>query len=358
MGSFFAKPPPEETSRRYVSSFQLEQSTNQIQPPLNQEYYPNNEIKTSQYNIITFLPVNLFNQFKRIANAYFLFLLILQLIPQISSLNPTTTIVPLVLVLAVTAIKDAVDDLKRHKSDNYLNNTCKCMVLNRETNKFVEKPWKSVMVGDIVMLTDSAKVPADFLILGTENENGICYVETMELDGETNLKVRRSPVCFKPIQSTKDESKIINFFEQNKPLIECDTPNIKLEKFQGNVTLSFGNGERHPLNNDHVALRGMKIENTKWTIGLIIYTGDDTKLMKNSGALIWKRTHTDKLLNVLVLWIFCILITLCLICVIGQIVWYIMYGQNFVDRGIIPVQEYANKAWKSGALVFWSYSAF
>ena len=160
MGSLFAKPTPNESSRRYVTSYQLDQSKQFItNPPLQQDLYPDNEIKTSQYNIITFLPVNLFNQFKRIANAYFLFLLILQLIPQISSLNPTTTIVPLVLVLAVTAIKDAVDDLKRHKSDNYLNNVCKCRVLNRETNTFVEKSWKTVKVGDFTGLFFNCEIP-------------------------------------------------------------------------------------------------------------------------------------------------------------------------------------------------------
>uniref|UniRef100_K7EFR9 ATPase phospholipid transporting 8B4 (putative) n=1 Tax=Ornithorhynchus anatinus TaxID=9258 RepID=K7EFR9_ORNAN len=84
--------------------------------------YANNRIQTSKYNILTFLPVNLFEQFQRVANAYFLFLLILQLIPEISSLPWFTTIVPLVLVLAITAVKDATDDYFRHKSDDQVNN--------------------------------------------------------------------------------------------------------------------------------------------------------------------------------------------------------------------------------------------
>ncbi|KAB0375076.1 hypothetical protein FD755_013568 [Muntiacus reevesi] len=69
-----------------------------------------NRIHTSKYNILTFLPINLFEQFQRVANAYFLFLLILQLIPEISSLTWFTTIVPLVLVVTMTAVKDATDD--------------------------------------------------------------------------------------------------------------------------------------------------------------------------------------------------------------------------------------------------------
>ncbi|KAJ8779199.1 hypothetical protein J1605_000075 [Eschrichtius robustus] len=84
--------------------------------------FQDNRIHTSKYNILTFLPINLFEQFQRVANVYFLFLLILQLIPEISSLTWFTTIVPLVLVVTMTAVKDATDDYFRHKSDNQVNN--------------------------------------------------------------------------------------------------------------------------------------------------------------------------------------------------------------------------------------------
>uniref|UniRef100_A0A2K6GZV6 ATPase phospholipid transporting 8B1 n=1 Tax=Propithecus coquereli TaxID=379532 RepID=A0A2K6GZV6_PROCO len=85
----------------------------------------NNAIKTYKYNAFTFLPLNLFEQFKRAANMYFLILLILQSIPQISTLAWYTTLVPLLLVLGVTAIKDLVDDVARHKMDREVNNrTC------------------------------------------------------------------------------------------------------------------------------------------------------------------------------------------------------------------------------------------
>uniref|UniRef100_A0A803T8E8 P-type ATPase N-terminal domain-containing protein n=1 Tax=Anolis carolinensis TaxID=28377 RepID=A0A803T8E8_ANOCA len=73
--------------------------------------------RTSKYNIFTFLPLNLFEQFQRVANAYFLFLLILQLIPAISSLSWFTTVVPLILVLAVSAAKDAIDDREKSESE-------------------------------------------------------------------------------------------------------------------------------------------------------------------------------------------------------------------------------------------------
>jgi len=73
-------------------------------------YLQNNYIKTSKYSVLTFLPLNLFEQFQRLANFYFLCLLVLQVIPAISSLTPITTAVPLIGVLALTAVKDAYDD--------------------------------------------------------------------------------------------------------------------------------------------------------------------------------------------------------------------------------------------------------
>ena len=84
--------------------------------------YFENSITTSRYNIITFLPKNLFEQFQRVANIYFVILLILQLIPQISSLTPITTILPLLFVLGTTLVKDGVDDIFRHISDYQINN--------------------------------------------------------------------------------------------------------------------------------------------------------------------------------------------------------------------------------------------
>ncbi|MED6233183.1 Phospholipid-transporting ATPase ID, partial [Ataeniobius toweri] len=93
-----------------------------------------NAIKTSKYNFFTFLPLNLFEQFQRIANAYFLVLLVLQVIPQISSLSWFTTVVPLILVLTVTAAKDATDDINRHRSDNRVNNRKVQVLIDRKSS--------------------------------------------------------------------------------------------------------------------------------------------------------------------------------------------------------------------------------
>lgn len=114
----------------------------------NPYYYPqSNYIKTSKYSLLTFLPLNLLEQFQRLANFYFLCLLILQLIPAISSLTPVTTAIPLIGVLSLTAIKDAYDDLQRHVSDSQVNNRIsKCL----RNGNLVDEKWSGVQVSYFV----------------------------------------------------------------------------------------------------------------------------------------------------------------------------------------------------------------
>lgn len=111
--------------------------------------YADNYIKTSKYSLVTFLPFNLFEQFRRLANSYFLCLLILQSIPVISPLNPITTLIPLIVVLAITAIKDAHDDICRHQSDSQINNRLSELLRD---GQLVREPWYKVKVGDIIRI--------------------------------------------------------------------------------------------------------------------------------------------------------------------------------------------------------------
>uniref|UniRef100_A0A8C7XR01 Phospholipid-transporting ATPase n=1 Tax=Oryzias sinensis TaxID=183150 RepID=A0A8C7XR01_9TELE len=221
-------------------------------------HYAKNEIKTSKYNIITFLPLNLYVQFTRLANVYFLLLLILQLIPEISSLPWFTTAVPLVIVLSITGVKDANDDIKRHKSDRQVNNRTVEVLVN---GKLKEERWKNVQVGDILKLQNNHFVPADLLLLSSSEPLNLVYVETADLDG-------------------------------------CEHPNNRLDKFKGTLTVK---GQTHGLDNDKVLLRGCTLRNTEWCFGLVIFGGPDTKLMQNSGQSKFKRTRIDHMMNILVL---------------------------------------------------------
>uniref|UniRef100_A0A803Y5V6 Phospholipid-transporting ATPase n=1 Tax=Meleagris gallopavo TaxID=9103 RepID=A0A803Y5V6_MELGA len=267
-----------------------------------------NSIKTSKYNFFTFLPLNLFEQFQRIANAYFLFLLILQLIPQISSLPWFTTVVPLVLVLAVSGVKDAIDDFVRFVS---LVSVC---------------------------------VQADLLLLSSSEPHSLVYIETAELDGETNLKVKQALTV--TAELGEDLQKLTDFNGE----VKCEAPNNKLDNFTGTLALR---GEKYALDNEKMLLRGCTIRNTEWCFGLVIYAGPDTKLMQNSGRTTFKRTSIDRLMNVLVLMIFAFLALMCLILAIGNGIWESDKGYNF--QVYLPWAEDVTSAPLSAFLMFWSY---
>uniref|UniRef100_A0A671W5R8 Phospholipid-transporting ATPase n=1 Tax=Sparus aurata TaxID=8175 RepID=A0A671W5R8_SPAAU len=296
--------------------------------------YADNHIKTSKYNIFTFLPINLFEQFQRVANGYFLVLLILQLIPEISSLSWFTTIVPLVLVLLVTAVKDATDD---YVSSALYSFSSECsFVLHNEK-------WMNVRVGDIIKLENNQFVAADILLLCSSEPYGLCYIETAELDGETNLKVRQALTVTSDLG---DITKLMNFDGE----VICEPPNNKLDKFTGTL---YWRDNKYPLDNDNMLLRGCVLRNTEWCFGMVIFAGLQTKLMQNCGRTTFKRTSIDKLMNTLVLWIFAFLICMGVVLAIGNTVWESWIGRNF--QVFLPWDESQRSAVFSGFLAFWSY---
>uniref|UniRef100_A0A8C4EZL3 Phospholipid-transporting ATPase n=1 Tax=Dicentrarchus labrax TaxID=13489 RepID=A0A8C4EZL3_DICLA len=302
--------------------------------------YADNRIKTSKYNIFTFLPINLFEQFQRVANAYFLVLLILQVIPEISSLSWFTTIVPLVLVLVITAVKDATDDYFRHKSDQQVNNR-QSQVLIR--GSLQNEKWMNVRVGDIIRLENNQFVAADILLLCSSEPYGLCYIETAELDGETNLKVRQALTVTSDL---KDITKLMDFDGE----VICEPPNNKLDKFTGTL---YWRDNKYPLDNEKMLLRGCVLRNTEWCFGMVIFAGLQTKLMQNCGRTTFKRTSIDKLMNTLVLWIFAFLICMGVILAIGNTIWVSWIGRNF--QVFLPGEEFQSNAVFSGFLTFWSY---
>nr|XP_033776132.1 probable phospholipid-transporting ATPase IM isoform X1 [Geotrypetes seraphini]XP_033776133.1 probable phospholipid-transporting ATPase IM isoform X1 [Geotrypetes seraphini]XP_033776134.1 probable phospholipid-transporting ATPase IM isoform X1 [Geotrypetes seraphini] len=303
--------------------------------------YANNRIKTSKYNVLTFLPINLFEQFQRVANAYFLFLLILQLIPEISSLSWFTTIVPLVLVLTITAVKDATDDYFRHKTDNHVNNRQSQVLVG---GKLRNEKWMNVQAGDIIKLENNQFVVADLLLLSSSEPHSLCYIETAELDGETNLKVRQA------LPVTTDLGADISRLAEFDAEVVCEPPNNKLDKFVGTL---FWLNNKHSLNNGTMLLRGCVLRNTDWCFGMVIFAGPDTKLMQNSGKTKFKRTSIDCLMNTLVLWIFGFLICMGTILAIGNSIWEHQVGSRF--RMYLHWKEVVNSSVFSGFLTFWSY---
>ncbi|KAK4057352.1 phospholipid transporting ATPase [Microbotryomycetes sp. JL221] len=418
--------------------------------------YERNKVRTSKYTMVSFLPKNLSEQFRRIANIYFLTLVILQVFPIFGAVNAQIGMLPLLAVLGLTAIKDGIEDARRHSLDNGVNNSAVTRLgdwnnvnvpestrawwqfwksklrsgVSRGVRKLREKEgdfdagflyattldmnqpsttignvtlsgqlddknestftidapvaplgsyppnrmrsetlessrypdsslnrsqkpsdvlsythatpgtarwertlWKKLEVGDIVLLKENEQIPADVVVLSTSDSDGVCFIETKNLDGETNLKPRKSLKATMGISNEED-------VEHAKFWVECEAPHANLYSFNGVLKYRVAGdklGTEHPivegkeLSDDaemqepvtinELLLRGCALRNTKWVIALVVFTGADTKIMLNQGETPSKRSKIEKETNFNVLANFAILMLICIGCAIGQGVW-------------------------------------
>ncbi|CAO3582705.1 unnamed protein product [Absidia cylindrospora] len=490
-----------------------------------------NKIRTAKYTWYTFLPKNLFEQFRGLANIYFLFLVILQMFPLFStSASPVLVILPLAAILILTGVKDAMEDNKRHKTDqgvnkavtwtlsawtnvnipvykvarsrrwihairswlespfrffrrdnedddddDYINDTacdsnqgpCSSFdpvhtdhlsspslqipshtspisslrqtirssttsltrvfqrnkpyrpglvphsVLHKKKKKSrkmssppikIKKSemdrrwqrtlWQDLQVGDFVYLRDDDPVPADMVILSTSEPDGLCYVETQNLDGETNLKIKRGLQATGDINRPEDcdgssfyiesEPPDANLYSYNGVLkwkvsmmdqideqIEDDDANyydVDDNGIQPPLKQNINDGtsqnlqqQQHSRNNDvshekteavtsnNVLLRGCVLRNTDWVIGLVLFTGNETKIMLNSGKTPSKRSKMEKATNPHVIANFILLFVLCLICSIAASVFYSSHSSSTYFE-----QPDAESPAMEGFLMFWT----
>ncbi|KAG5175854.1 hypothetical protein JKP88DRAFT_337379 [Tribonema minus] len=268
--------------------------------------YCDNFIKTSKYTLINFLPRSIFEQFRRLGNQYFLLLVILMMLGTYTSLfespiGPSTTLGPLILVLAVSMTQEGYTDFKRHRSDDETNNR-KSTVLNgaKEDTK-----WKDIRVGNMLLIRNGNPLPADVVVLATSEEDGICYVETSQIDGETNLKLHRAPVVIFPVGEDNKAAleQVKGACAQLKGEVECEPPNLSINTFTGVLKLP-DRPDPIPLGPENVMLRGAALRNTDWAVGAVVYTGVDTKIMRNSRQAPSKLSGIDKGINSAILLIF------------------------------------------------------
>ncbi|KAK7935318.1 phospholipid-translocating P-type ATPase [Apiospora marii] len=274
--------------------------------------YADNHVSTAKYNVVTFLPKFLFEQFSKFANVFFLFTAALQQIPGLSPTNRYTTIGPLIVVLLVSAGKELVEDYRRKQADSALNNS-KARILRGST--FEDTKWINVAVGDIVRVESEEPFPADLVILASSEPEGLCYIETANLDGETNLKIK---------QALPETSTMVSPSELSRlgGRIRSEQPNSSLYTYEATLTMQAGGGEKElPLTPEQLLLRGATLRNTPWIHGIVVFTGHETKLMRNATATPIKRTKVERQLNKLVLALVGILLVLSIICTIGELIW-------------------------------------
>ncbi|XP_072457638.1 phospholipid-transporting ATPase IK isoform X2 [Notamacropus eugenii] len=302
--------------------------------------YSGNAINTAKYNILTFLPLNLYEQFHRIANLYFLFVILLQTIPEIATLPWFALLLPLACLLTIRGTRDLVDDIARHRSDRMINGR-PCEILLGKS--FCKKRWRDIQVGDIVCLQKDDFVPADLLLLASSEPSSLCYVETADIDGETNLKFRQALIITHKELVNTDKMAAFD------GLVVCEEPNSRMHTFVGNLEWK---GEKYALDSEKILLRGCRIRNTDTCYGLVIYAGFDSKIMKNCGKIKLKRTKLDKLMNKLVIIIFLMLVAVsfCLAVAYGFLVMDLKTRHSY-----LPAFYRNSSLAKEAFLSFWSF---
>ena len=382
--------------------------------------FKDNKISTTKYNAFTFIPKALLYQFIRLANVYFVFIAIIQSIPIISPLGAATAIAPLVFVLTVSLIREAIEDLKRRQLDNEQN--------SNEVETYREGNWIKIKSGDlrmgeIVRVKQDGIFPSDLMLIDSNLPDGICFIETGTLDGEKTLKIKASPnftkgkfsninnsngtsqtpninKSFTQLQkkgtdglsfntnNTDNKSngsknkklkknktiKNKNSIEINKDIklvnsnsnlcsvynkennnnnmikiegiIQCDLPNPSLYMLNGRTNMRLnGIGNEFPLDAKNLLLKGAKLKNTEWIIGIIIYTGHNCKLMKNAKDPILKMSSVESLLNKLLVGILFLQIALSIISCICHSLYFKNNEKIIISSSMLSNEESHSNTW-------------
>uniref|UniRef100_A0A8C6LMS4 Phospholipid-transporting ATPase n=1 Tax=Nothobranchius furzeri TaxID=105023 RepID=A0A8C6LMS4_NOTFU len=291
----------EKELRSLVSNLPYEGQEKGKQP---NRFFSSNSIKTTKYSPLFFIPMNLYEQFHRLANVYFVGLAILNFIPVVNAFQPEVALIPICVILSLTALKDAWEDFRRYQSDRKVNNT-PCFVYSRMEKQFVERRWKDARVGDFVKVVCNEIVPADLLLLHSSDPNGVCYIETANLDGETNLKQRTvaNGLC-----TSNFNCKVV-----------CEKPNNNLNHFK--CYLEKPNEEKVGAGIESLLLRGCTVRNTNHAVGFVVYAGHETKSMLNNNGSRYKRSKLERKLNIDVFFCVILLFTMCLIGALGHFLW-------------------------------------
>ncbi|THC96486.1 hypothetical protein EYZ11_004030 [Aspergillus tanneri] len=223
--------------------------------------YVGNWIRSSRYSFWSFFPRQLWAQFTKLANFYFLVVAILQMIPGLSTTDKeennryATVLRPGIGLMSQSAATD-------------------CMSVSSDSQNWELVKWKDIKVGDVIKLERDEPVPADMVLLHADGPNGVAYIETMALDGETNLKNKQ------PCQPVAKLCGSVEGICSSAIRFAVEDPNIDLYKFDGNATIAAS--EKLPLTNNEIVYRGSILRNTEQAIGMIIYTGEECKIRMNA----------------------------------------------------------------------------
>ncbi|CAG9988816.1 unnamed protein product [Clonostachys byssicola] len=280
--------------------------------------YISNAIRTTTYTIWDFLPRQLVYQFTRLANSYLLVVAILQAIPGLSTTGSFTTLIPLVIFVAMIITKEGYYDWKRHRQDVAENNRL-ATVLRRSASQgheaklaWVATKWQDLRVGEVIKLSSDDEVPAVIVLLHATGDRGLAFVETMALDGETNLKAKRTP-------ANLGDCGTIDNIAQREVMFSIEDPNPDLYRFDSKFTPQ---GRTLPLTVNEAIYRGSVIRNTPKVIGIVVNTGEECKVRMNSKVKAEsKKPRLEQMTNFIVATLIFFIILLSSLATVAYILW-------------------------------------
>jgi len=250
----------------------------------------------------------------------------MQMIPGWSTTGNYTTIIPLSFFLSVSMAREGYDDWRRHRQDKVENNKDTRVLRSQRSDngteevKWEEIRWKEIRVGDIVKILRDEWIPADIVLLHSAGENGIAFIETAALDGETNLKSRQA--LPEVASHCKDEQSCAAF----RGFVHSEDPNQDLYNFEGRITVGE---ESLPLCITEILYRGTILRNTPFIYGFVVFTGEETKIRMNASKYVRTKAPTlQKLVNKVVLIVVFLVVILAIFCTAGYQVWAARVGSN------------------------------
>eukprot|EP00043_Microstomoeca_roanoka_P007675 m.74086 g.74086 ORF g.74086 m.74086 type:complete len:1280 (-) comp13926_c0_seq1:27-3866(-) len=311
-----------------------------------------NRVITSKYTLLSFFPINLFEQFRRAANFYFLTMMLVAFIPDVAVIDPITSVLPLVFVIGVTAIKQAYEDYQRHRADAEINLQA-TRILDMSGDHH-EIHYQDVRVGDIVKVLDGEEFPCDLVLLASSLPSHDCFITTANLDGEATLKIRYCPHVM-----TEETWQSLTTGHMS---VQCSPPDPHLYEFEGTLR------RRSPQDTEdrvesigvkQMLLKGARLRNTEFIYGLCVYTGSDSKTALNQPKAGYKFSTVERRLNHFLAFYFVFLVILCTVSVVVHDGWsgkerrfWPLYKPSEDTESLTAKAEQNAKDWLSFMLLY------
>ena len=263
--------------------------------------FPPNVIRNQKYSVFSFVPLVLYAQFQMFFNLFFLGVAVTQFVPVLKVGFLFTYVAPLAFVLTITLLKEAYDDYNRYRRDKEVNSAS----YPRLTRTGIEHvPASELGVGDLVQIESKQRVPADMVLLRTTNRNGASFIKTDQLDGETDWKLRHAVAFTQALSSDNDLLALDG-------RLYADKPHMDIYKFVGTFSAKAADGE--------TVTEALSLDQTMWSgtvvasgtvIGMVVYTGVETRAVMNTSQAPSKVGLLDLELNRLSKVLFVLLIAL------------------------------------------------